>query len=73
MGTHCRHCQAQLSRDEYFWFEDSCCKCEKFRQIVADERAVSIKSPLLAYVAALFFIRRLRHKFTAYLRRANIV
>jgi len=73
MGAYCRHCRALLSRDEYFWFYDSCIHCEKCAQIRASERKIAIKSPLYAWVEIRFQLRRLRHRFTAYLKSLDRV
>ncbi len=73
METQCRHCQAQLSRDEYFWFDDACLHCERFMQITSEERNLSVKSPLYIFYAMHFHTRRLRHKFSACLRNSNML
>ena len=73
MRIICRHCRAQLSRDEYFWFHDSCVPCETYRQVAAEERKVWIKSPLFAFCLTRFQMRPARHAFSSWLRNANIV
>ena len=73
MGAYCRHCHALLSRDEFFWFYDSCLHCEKCAQIRAEERQLIIKSPLYIFTEMRFQTRRFRHRLTAYLKRANLV
>ncbi|CAK6500574.1 hypothetical protein PANPA_00318 (plasmid) [Pantoea sp. Nvir] len=73
MGAYCRHCRALLSRDEYFWFNDSCLRCEKWVQIRAEERAIFIKSPLYVWSEMRFQTRKFKHRLTDYLKRLNLV
>lgn len=73
MRILCRHCQAQLSRDEYFCFYDSCTACEHYRQTAMAEQALAVKSPVLALYAMMFFGRRVRFKCAARLRAARLL
>ncbi len=73
MGAYCKHCRALLSRDEYFWFYDSCIHCEKYAQLRVEEREIFIKSPLYVWTEITFQTRRLKHRFAAYLKSQNLV
>lgn len=73
MRIICRYCQAMLSREEYFWFYKSCMSCEVYRQTMADEQTLSVKSPLLAYYTTLFHVRRTRNALSAWLRNIGLV
>jgi len=73
MRKLCRHCRAQLSRDEYFYFYDSCMPCEEYRQTKNDELTLPVKSPLLAFYTMLFMGRRARFKCAAWLRATGLM
>lgn len=73
MRILCRHCQAQLSRDEYFCFHESCTPYEQHRHTLNDELNLPIKSPLLAFYTVLFFGRRALSTCTAWLRAASLI
>lgn len=73
MRILCRHCRAQLSRDEYFCFHDSCTLCERRRQTINNELNLPIKSPLLAFYTVLFIGRCARSTCTAWLRAVSLI
>lgn len=73
MGAYCRHCHGLLTRDEFFWFDNSCMLCEQYRQTGADERQLLVKSPLFAFRMLSFHSRRIRHLLSGFLRSINIV
>jgi len=73
MSILCRHCRAQLSRDEYFCFHDSCMPCENYRQTAAAEQMLAVKLPLLFFYMVLFVGRRARIICAAWLRAASLI